>query len=198
MSERDPSSEDREDSRPRGNVFGRLGAHSLSSSLIDICWRLDPRLSSPPRISVFKRIGSKKAAVTASPRTAQTPILVRGSPRSGFSSSSGSESVHVTMGLGRGILSHEAKEQKKSTHQIIHGPSYGVPSQHRGRGFSLVSTPHVRLLPEGYGFGRGYSTDPAMHPATRDQASGMGDQEMETEDSGGRREGCGKSPQSKL
>ncbi len=101
-------------------------------------------------------------------------------------------------GLGRGILSLETEEQQKSTHQRIHGPNYRTPLQCRGRGFSPAPTPRIRLLPEGYGFGRGYPADPAMHPATRDQASGTGDEEMETEDNEGRGEGRRKSPQSKL
>ncbi len=155
------SSDDREDGQPKGNVFGRLGTQSLSSSLVDIRQRLGPKLPSLPQISAFERLGTRKTAATASLRTDQSPISVHGSPIGGFSSSSGSESVRSTVcsvtGLGRGILSHEAKEQQRSIHQTIHGPSYGVPSLHRGRGFSPAPTPRVRhLLDEGFSFGRGY------------------------------------------
>ncbi len=90
------------------------------------------------------------------------------------------------------------KKKKKSTHQIIHGPDFGTPLQFRGRGFSPAPTPRVSLLPEVYSFGRGYTTDPVMHPVTRDQASGTGDEEMETEDSERRGKGRGKDSQSKL
>ncbi len=85
---------------------------------------------------------------------------------------------------------HEAGGRKK--HQRISGPDYGLPSQHRGRGFSLALTPRVDILPEGYGFGRGYATDPAMHPIARVQAPGTGDKEMEMGDDEDREEDCGE------
>ncbi len=61
--------------------------------------------------------------------------------------------------------------------------------QHHGRGFSPAPTPRVSILPENYGFGRGY---PATCSIAHVQAPGTGDEEMEMGDDENREEDYGE------
>ncbi len=79
------------------------------------------------------------------------------------------------------------REQQRSTYRTIHMLSRGI--QLRGRRFVPALITHPRLMSDrGFSFGRGFATGPTTRPATRDQASGMEEEEMEMEDSESHRE----------